>query len=143
MANFTEPDILSEDIANKIHDFNSDTFRWALSNTAPVLGTTFLLSNVTQISTGNGYTQVSDGAGGIGTPTISFSRSGQTTTVNGTQVVLTATGSVGPFQYIVLINDTPTSPLNPVVGWLDHGSAVTMANTDTYTVPAGALFTIN
>jgi hypothetical protein len=142
MATFTEPDILSEDIANKIHDFNSDTFRWALSNTAPVLASTFLLSNVTQISTGNGYTQVSDGAGGL-VPTISFARSGQTTTISGTQVVLTATGAVGPFRYIILVNDTPTSPLNPVVGWLDHGSAITMANTDTYTIPAGAIFTIN
>jgi hypothetical protein len=42
MPAFVEPDILSEDIANKIHDFNSDTFRWVLSNTAPVLGSTFL-----------------------------------------------------------------------------------------------------
>jgi hypothetical protein len=100
------------------------------------------LSNVTQISTGNGYTQVSDGAGGL-VPTISFARSGQTTTISGTQVVLTATGAVGPFRYIILVNDTPTSPLNPVVGWLDHGSAITMANTDTYTIPAGAIFTIN
>lgn len=142
MATFTEPDILSEDIANKIHDFNSDTFRWVLSNTAPVLTSTFLLSNITQISTGGGYTQMSDGAGGLST-TLSFSRSGQTTTVSGTQVVLTATGAVGPFRYLILVNDTPTSPLNPVVGWLDHGSAVTMANTDTYTIPAGAYFTIN
>src|SRR5215217_420540 len=142
MPAFVEPDVLSEDIANKIHDFNSDTFRWAFSNTAPVLASTFLLSNVTQISTANGYTQVSDGAGGL-VPTLSFSRSGQTTTVSGTQVVLTATGAVGPFRYLILINDTPTSPLNPVVGWLDHGSAVTMANTDTYTIPAGAYFTIN
>jgi hypothetical protein len=142
MATFTEPDVLSEDIANKIHDFNSDTFRWVLSNTAPVLGTTFLLSNITQISTGGGYTQMTDGAGGL-TTTVSFSRSGQTTTVSGTQVVLTASGAVGPFRYLLLVNDTPTSPLNPVVGWLDHGSAVTMAATDTYTIPAGALFTIN
>src|SRR5215203_4733898 len=105
MPAFVEPDILSEDIANKIHDFNSDTFRWTLSNTAPVLASTFLLSNITQISTANGYTQMSDGAGGLST-TLSFSRSGQTTTVATTQVVLTATGAVGPFQYIILVNDT-------------------------------------
>jgi hypothetical protein len=142
MATFTEPDVLSEDIANKIHDFNSDTFRWVLSNTAPAVGTTFLLSNITQISTGGGYTQMTYGAGGL-TTTLSFSRTGQTTTVSGTQVVLTASGAVGPFRYLILVNDTPTSPLNPVVGWLDHGSAVTMAATDTYTIPAGALFTIN
>jgi hypothetical protein len=149
MATFTENDVFSEDLANKIHDLNSDTFRWVLSNTAPVLSSTFLLSNVTQIATGGGYTQMTDGAGGL-TTTLSFSRSGQTTTVSGTQVVLTASGAVGPFRYIILINDTPTagggsaSPgANPVIGWLDHGSAVTMAATDTYTIPSGALFTIN
>lgn len=142
MATFVEPDILSEDIANKIHDFNSDTFRWVLSNSAPVLGSTFLLSNVTQIATGGGYTQMTDGAGGLPS-TLSFVRSGQTTTISGTQVVLTASGAIATFRYLILINDTPTSPLNPVVGWLDHGSGVTMAATDTYTIPAGALFTIN
>lgn len=141
MATWTEPDILSEDIANKIHDFNTDTFRIALTNSAPVLASTFLLSNVTQISGTNGYTTVADGAGAA--TTLSFSRTGQTTTVSGTQVVFTATGAVGPFRYAVWINDTPTSPLNPVIGWIDHGSGITMANTDTYTIPAGALFTIN
>src|SRR5215207_7475466 len=141
MATFTEPDILSEDMANKIHDLNSDTFRWVLSNTAPVLASTFLLSNITQISTAGGYTAMTDGAGGL-TSTLSFSRSGQVTTVSGTQVVLTATGAVGPFRYIILVNDTPTSPLNPVVGWLDHGSGITMAATDTYTIPSGNLLVI-
>jgi len=143
MATFTEPDCLSEDIANKVHDFNSDSFYLALTNTAPVLGTTFLLSNVTQISTGNGYTTLVDGGAGAKATTLSFSRTGQVTTVSGTSAVWTATGAVGPFQYVVWVNDTPTSPLNPVIGWINHGSPITMASTDTYTIPSGALFTIN
>lgn len=143
MATFARPDKLSENIANKVHDFDSDTFRWALSNTAPVAGSTFLLSDVTQIATGNGYTQMTDGAGGLLATMSALSRTGQVTTVAmSASIVLTATGAVGPFRYLILIDDTPTSPLNPVVGWLDHGSAVTMANTDTYTIPSGALFTI-
>jgi hypothetical protein len=142
MPTFVEPDCLSEDIANKIHDFNSDTFRLALSNTAPVLASTFLLSNITQIANGNGYLTAADGAGKA--TTLSFSRSGQTTTVSQSPaVVWTATGAVGPFQYAIWWNDTPTTPLNPVIGWINHGSPITMANTDTYTLPAGALFTIN
>jgi len=143
MPTFTEPDILSADIANKVHDFDSDTFRLALSNTAPVLGTTFLLSNVTQIANGNGYITAADGAGKA--VTLSFTRSGQVTTVaiSGTAPVWTATGAVGPFRYIVFWNDTPTTPLNPVIGWLDIVTPVTMANTDTYTIPLGPLFTIN
>ena len=143
MATWTEPDVLSEDIANKIHDFNSESFYLALSNAAPVLGTTFLLSNVTQISTGNGYTTLVDGGSGAKATTLSFTRSGQTTTVSGTQAVWTATGAVGPFQYVIWVNDTPTTPLNPVIGWINHGTPITMANTDTYTIPAGAIFTIN
>ena len=142
MGTFTEPDCLSEDIANKVHDFNSDTFRLALTNSAPVLSTTFLLSNVTQIANGNGYTTAADGAG-MGA-TLTFSRTGQVTSVTmSNSPAWTATGVVGPFRYIVWWNDTPTSPLNPVIGWLDHGSPVTMASTDTYTVPTGVLFTLN
>jgi NADPH-dependent curcumin reductase CurA len=145
MATFTEPDILSQDIANKVYDFDSDVFRLVFSSAAPSLTTTFLLSNVSQITTGGGYTQMVDGANAFtgATTTLTFARSGQTTTVSGTQVVFTATGAVAAFRYVYWIDDTPTTPLNPVVGWIDHGSSITMANTDTYTVPAGALFTIN
>ncbi len=142
MATFTEPDKLSENVGLKVHDFTADTVRWVLTNTAPVLASTFLLSDITQIATSGGYTQMTDGAGGLLGDT-TLARTGQTSTVSGTQVVLTATGVVGPFRYLILVDDTPASPLNPVVGWLDHGSAVTMANTDTYTIPAGAYFTIN
>jgi hypothetical protein len=98
---------------------------------------------VTQISSGNGYTQMTDGANGI-TATVGFSRSGQTTTVATSNApVVTATGVIGPFQYLILINDTPTSPLNPVVGWVTLTSAITMANTDTFTIPASNILTIN
>ena len=138
MATFTEVNVLSEDMANKIHDFNSDTFKWIFTNTAPVV-TNSLKSDITgELSGTNGYT-----TGGL-TATLTFSRTGAVTTVSQSgNVVLTATGAVGPFRYLVLYNDTPTSPLDPLVGFLDHGSSVTMANTDTYTIPSGALFTVN
>lgn len=143
MATWTRPDVFSLNLANKVYDLDSDTFRFVLSNTAPVAGTTNLLSNVTQIATGGGYTQMTDGAAGLLATMSALSSSGQVTTVAlASNVVLTATGAVGTFRYIILIDDTPTSPLNPVVGWLDHGVAITMAATDTYTIPSGTLFTI-
>lgn len=144
MATFTRPDKLSENIGNKVHDFDSDTFRWVLTNTAPAVGTTFLASDITSpLSTAGGYTAFSDGAGGLLAVMAALSRTGAVTTIahNGA-IVLTATGAVGPFRYPVMVDDTPTSPLNPVVGWLDHASSITMANTDTYTLPTGSLFTI-
>jgi hypothetical protein len=144
MPALVEPDILSEDIANKIHDFNSDTFRWVLSNTAPNVASTFLLSNVTQIASGNGYTQMTDGAGGI-TATVGFSRSGQITTVatSNAPVVTASGGTIGPFQYLYLINDTPTTPLNPVVCYTTLTAAITLQIADTFTIPASNIMTIN
>ena len=48
-------------------------------------------------------------------------------------VVFTATGSMGPFRYAVLYNDTATN--DELIGWHDYGSAVTLANAgETFTV---------
>lgn len=143
MATFTRPDVMSLNLSNKVYDGDSDTYRWTLSNTAPVLGSTNLLSNITQIATGGGYTQMTDGAGGLLATMSALSSSGQTTTwAQSANVVLTASGAIATFQYIIMVDDTPTSPLNPVLGWLNHGSAVTPAATDTYTIPAGNLLQV-
>jgi hypothetical protein len=143
MATWARPDIFSRNLTEKVYDLDSDVFRFVLSNTAPVAGSTNLLSDVTQIAAGGGYTQMTDGAGGLLATMATLSSSGQVTTValNG-NVVLTASGAVATFRYIILIDDTPTSPFNPVVGWLDHGTTITMAATDTYTIPSGTLFTV-
>lgn len=88
-----------------------------------------MLANITQISNGNGYT-----TGGTAT-SISTSTSSGTAKVTGTDVVFTASGgSVGPFRYAVLYNDTPTSPADPLMAWWDYGSSVTLADTETFTV---------
>lgn len=60
---FTKSYFLSLDLAQKLLNLNGDTFRLALTNTAPVQGTTHVLADVTQIANGNGYTTVADGAG--------------------------------------------------------------------------------
>src|SRR5215216_3483802 len=104
MATFTRPDVLSLNIGNKVQDFDSDTFRWTLSNTAPVAASTNLLSNITQIATGGGYTQMSDGAGGLLMTMSALSQTGQATNVaQSGNVVLTASGAVGTFRYIIMV----------------------------------------
>jgi hypothetical protein len=142
MATFTRPDIFSIDLCNKVHDLDSDTYKWLLSNTAPVAGSTFTAANVTQISTGGGYTQFATGSNGIATTMTALSRSTAQTTVATGGFVFTATGAVGPFQYIILVNATNSGASYPVVGWINHGSAITMAITDTYTMPSGAILTV-
>jgi hypothetical protein len=43
---------------------------------------------------------------------------------------------VGPFRYVVLYNDDPTSPADPLIGWYDYGSDVTLQDTETFTIDA-------
>jgi len=48
--------------------------------------------------------------------------------------VFTATaGGIGPFQYAILYN-TSSSAANKIIGWYNYGSAVTLADTETFTV---------
>jgi len=141
MPTFNRVNTLSQNLSNKILDMDSDTFRWILTNSAPSAANA-LLSDITQIATGGNYTQMTDGAGGL-PATLSMALSTAQMTISlAADVTLTASGSVATFRYAVLVDDTPTSPLNPLIGWIDHGAGITMAATDTYKILAGALFTV-
>lgn len=142
MATFNKFQDFSEELVRGAQNFGTDTYKVALSNTAPV-ATNTAFANITEISAGNGYT-----AGGTAT-TITLAEVTGTTTVSGTQVVFTAAGgSIGPFRYVVLYNDTSTTPVNkPLVGWWDYASSITLADTETFTVKfsntsPGAIFTL-
>lgn len=53
-------------------------------------------------------------------------------------------GTVGPFRYVVLYNDTPASPADPLIAWWDYGSALTLNDTETFTIDFGAsIFTLS
>lgn len=140
MASFVKYQNFVEDLGNKVHDLvgTNDTLKIALTNTAPNTATHAVLADITEISAGNGYT-----AGGTDTQN-DGTESGGTLTVTGVDVVFTASGAVGPFRYAVLYNDTPVSPADPLIGYWDYGSSVTLASGETFTVDFGAslLFTI-
>lgn len=127
MATFTCFNAFSVDLTAGKHDFTSHNYKVMLTNTAPV-ATNAVKADITDISAGNGYT-----AGGSASA-ITRSASGTTEKLIAADVTFTATGAIGPFRYAVLYNDTQTSPAKPLVGWVDYGSAVTMANTDTFIV---------
>lgn len=127
MAAFNKFNSFVDDIAKGVHNLSTGALKVALTNSAPV-ATNTILANITQIANGNGYVT----GGAATTPTLS-NASGVEKLVC-TDVVFTATGAVGPFRYAVLYNDSPTSPVDPLIGWWDYGSAITLANTETFTV---------
>lgn len=133
MAAFVKYNQFVQDLASAVHQFQTGTthvLKVALTNTAPNVSTNTVLANITELSTGGGYT-----AGGISVGTITGSQtSGTFKLVGGTDPVWTATTGFGPFRYAVLFNDTPTSPLKPLIGYYDYGSSISLAANETFTV---------
>jgi len=133
MASAVKFEVFSENLAEKVHDLNADTLKVMLTNTAPTAATDDTLSDLTEISAGNGYT-----AGGADVQNAT-SRTGGTTSVTGTDVVWTASGgTIGPFRYVVLYNDTPTSPADPLIQYWDYGSSITLQDGETFTTDFGS-----
>lgn len=129
----------TKDLIDGIHLFGTHAYKIMLTNTAPV-ATNSIKSDLTDISAGNGYT-----AGGTAT-TITESTASGTAKVKGSNVTFTASGGdVGPFRYAAIYNDTQSSPVKPLVGWYDYGSALTLHDTDSFTVnldQTNGIFTI-
>ena len=123
MASYTKFQPFVEALAEKVHNLGSDTLTVALTNTAPN-ATDATLSQISEIS----YTNCS-------ARTITITSSVQTSGTYKlvlTDLVLTASGTVGPFRYVVIYNDTATN--NELIAYFDHGSAVTVSSGDTYTL---------
>jgi hypothetical protein len=136
MATYNKYNQTIADVFNKKHDFSSDTFKYALSNTTPA-ATDNTLAELAEISSGNGY---SAGGTAVGI-TSSTQTAGTLSVVPTADVVFTASGgSIGPFRYVALYNSTPAGGL--AVSYYDRGSSVTLLDTETFTVDVGAtLFT--
>lgn len=140
MATYTKYNIFMEDFANKVHDLfgTNDTLKVLLSNAAPNVATHAVRGDTTELSTAFGYT-----SGGVDTQN-DGTRSSGTLTVTGVDIVITASGgSIGPFRYAILYNDTPSSPADPLIAYWDYGSSITLLDGESFTIDFGAsLFTM-
>lgn len=123
MAAFNKFDSFVEALAEKTHNLGADTLTIALTNTAPVAGNT-VLANITEIS----YTNLSSRV----LTSVTSSQTGGTYTLDAADLVLTASGVVPTFRYVVLYNDTATS--DELIGYYDYGSAVDLLNGETFTI---------
>lgn len=123
----------SEQIGKAVHDFSTHSFKVALTNTAPVASTNTVLADITQISATGGYT--AGAGGGYTLDGETWAQSSNVAKLTITDEVITASGgNVGPFRYAVIYNDTATSPADALVGFLDYGSALTLADTESLTL---------
>lgn len=131
MAAFNKFNDFVDQVMRGVHNFGSHTFKAAFSNSAPSASNT-QLSDITQIGTAGGYTA---GAGGGVTLSVSAAETSGTMKITITDYVFTASGaSVGPFRYVVLYNDTASSPADALIGWYDYGSSITLADGESFTI---------
>ncbi len=118
------------DLASGVHDFGAtpDAIEVYLSNAAPSVSADLVKTDVAEITNENGYTAPVD-VTPVGTETTG------TFTLAATDVTITAVaGTVGPFQYVVLFNNTPAAPLDPLIAWWDRGAALTLQDGESFTV---------
>lgn len=137
MATVNVFNVFTKDLVEGKHAIGTATFKVLLTNSAPV-ATNTVKANITEIAAGNGYS-----AGGP-TVTLAVSTASGVCKVTATDVVVTASGAIGPFRYAVIYNDTQSTPAKPLVCWIDLGQT-TMANLDTLTLDfdgSNGLFTV-
>jgi hypothetical protein len=114
----------------KVHNLTSDTLKFILTNDAPSAAWATKSSVTGELSTANGYTN-----GGLSMSGRSASSSGGVYTLTCTDPAWTASaGSFGPFRYCILYNDSPTSPADPLIGWMDFGYGITVTSGNTFTI---------
>lgn len=129
MATFNKFDQFVEDIAKGVHNLSTGQIKVALTNTLPVAANSIYGDLTSPLAT----TNLSGGTPFNVTTTSAEQTSGILKLLL-VDLVLTATGAVGPFRYVVLYNDTPTSPADPLIGWYDYGSSISLANGETFTI---------
>jgi hypothetical protein len=126
MASFFKFQDFVEQLGLAKHNLNTDTHNIYLTNAAPSASLDAIKTDLAEITNQNGYTAPIDAQN-------TWAESSGTGTLTATAVTVTASGAVGPFQYVVYYNDTQTSPVDPLIGSWDYGSAITLANGETFT----------
>ena len=134
MAAYNKFQVFVENLAEKIHNLGADTLKVMLVNSPAPAATNSVKLDLTEITAGFGYT-----AGGTqATISTSAQTSGTYKLVVADVVFTAAGGTIGALRYAVFYNDTPTSPADPLIGWHDYGSSITLQDTETFTWDADA-----
>lgn len=133
MATFNKVDQFVEDLAKGVHNLSTGQLKIALTNTAPIAANSVYADLTSPLPTTN-----LSGGTPFNITTTSCEQIAGTLSLVLVDLTLTATGSVGPFRYVALYNDTPTSPADPIIGWYDYGSSITLNSAETFLVDFAA-----
>jgi hypothetical protein len=135
MATLVLFDEFKLNVTNATINLSTDSFKVALSNTAPTAATDDELVDITQIAAGNGYT-----AGGQLLDSVTWAETGAGTGIwqftSADEVFTASGGTIGPFRYVILYSDTSTN--DKLIGYLDYGSSISVTDGNTFTVDVGA-----
>lgn len=138
MAQFVKLPGFVEHLAHGVHNFSTsggDQLKIALSNNAPGAESTppndasdaskCVLANVTQVaySLSSRDLTITGSSQASGTYKLSIA-----------DITLTASGNTGPFRYVYIFNDTATSPADPLIGYYDYGTSITLQTSDSFTI---------
>jgi len=125
MASFNKVNSFVEALAEKVHNLGADQIVAALTAAANApVATNTQRSNLTEIS----YTNLSS----RNFTTSSSAQSSGLYKLILADLVLTASGAVAAFRYVVPYNDTATN--DELLGWWDYGSDLTLASGETFTI---------
>ena len=133
MADFVKFQDFVEQLGKGVHQLHAagHTLKVYLTNNAPDAALDAVKADLAGITEQNGYAPAdiqNDYAEAAGTGTLT-----------GVDVVWTGTGAgFGPFRYVVLYNEDPISPADPLIAYWDYGSSISVLVGETFTVDFGA-----
>lgn len=134
MATYNKFQQFVEDLGKGVHQLHAagHTLNVYLTNATPSASADAVKADLAEITNENGYTAPVDIQN-------DYTETGGTGTLTAVDVTITASGgTVGPFRYAVIYNDTPTSPADPLVCWHDYGSSITLQDGEDITIDFGA-----
>lgn len=139
MPAYNKFQVFVENLAEGIHDLDTHVLKVMLVNAPAPVATNSVKGDLTEIGVGNGYV-----AGGNTATLVSSSHAAGTYKLVLDDVTFTASGgTIGPFRYAVLYNDTAAG--DPLIAWWDYGSNLTLNDTEQFVwdvSAASGVFTI-
>ena len=125
MATWNYVNIFVDDLAEGVHTFATEELSLGFTAADPTSAAT-VMSGLTPISTAN----MDD----VTFASVTSTQTGGTYTLDAADQVITATGTVPTFRYVILYNSGTTAKTDPIIGYWDYGSDVDMASGETLTV---------